>query len=340
MKDQYAGTEQPIEHQTGAPELLKAILLKNPSAFKGPARNQQWKQQLPQIPGHNVNSTFNQTSPASYGQGSPGYTRHTPQGSPAQPASARLAVPEDKTRPPQSSPSTGFHDPTLIPQRASVIADPQSRVPELNRPFQDLCENKLNRVDVPMQPVSEWDDKVGRRLKPHSEHSFDLDSVDHSQRVGLTHSEIADYNRPEIHPSHRNSEGLPSNASAINAIGNNASTGQISNMRNYRPQKSQGQLQSAQELYSNSVDVSSALHPGNYSLISYPLKVTTKFITHFMLNGLFQFSLQFSILNYISLKDFAEKYNFDNMNLLNKTPGTTKHLIFEYSIFRSISSAG
>ena len=266
LKDQYAGTEQPIEHQSGAPELLKAIFLKNPSAFKGPARNQQWKQQLPQIPGHNLNSAFNQTSPASYGQGSPGYTRHTPQGSPAQPASARLPVPDDKTRPPLSSPSTGFHhDPNLVSQRASVIADPQNRVSELNPPFQDLCENKLNRVDVPTQPVSEWDDKLSRRVKPHSEHSFDLDNVDHNPRVGLSHTDFTDYNRPEVHPSHRNLEGLMSNAPAINAMSNNGSTGQISSMRNYRPQKSQGQLQTSKELFPNSLDNSSSITlPGSY----------------------------------------------------------------------------
>lgn len=277
LKDQYAGTEQPLEHQTGAPELLKAILLKNPSAFKGPARNQQWKQQLPQLPGHNVNSTFNQTSPASYGQGSPGYTRQTPQGSPAQPASARLGLPDDKARPPQSSPGTGFHDPNLIPQRASVIADPQSRIPDLNRPIQDLCENKLNRVDVPQQPISEWDDKIGRRLRSHSDHSFDLDNVDRNQRVGLPHSEIPEYSRPEIHPSHRNSEGIPSTAAAINVLGNNATAGQINSMRNYRPQKSQGQLQSAQDVYSNSVDIPSILNPGNDSKFNHlTLLVTAK----------------------------------------------------------------
>lgn len=264
LKDQYAGTEQPIEHQSGAPELLKAILLKNPSAFKAPVRNQQWKQQLPQQAGHNLNSTFNQTSPSSYGQGSPGYTRHTPQGSPAQPASARLTVPDDKARLPQSSPGIGgFHDPSLVPQRASVIADPQSRVPELNRSFQDLCgENKINRVEIPGQSLPEWDEKVGRRLKPLSEHSFDLDNVNPNQKVGLPHSEIAEYNRPEIHPSHRNSEGLSASGTGTNA-GSNASTGQINSMRNYRPNKSHGQSQSGQEVHSNSVHVSSVLHPGN-----------------------------------------------------------------------------
>lgn len=105
--------------------------------FKVPARNQQWKQQPQQLPqqqaGHSVNSTFNQSSPASYGQGSPGYTRHTPQGSPAQPASARLVVPVDKSRPP-------FHEPNSIPQRASVIAGGL----EQNRSYNDLNENKLN----------------------------------------------------------------------------------------------------------------------------------------------------------------------------------------------------
>ena len=44
------------------------------------------------------NSNYNQTSPASYGQASPSYpspcgSRHTPQGSPAPPAAARLPLP-------------------------------------------------------------------------------------------------------------------------------------------------------------------------------------------------------------------------------------------------------
>lgn len=37
LKDHYAGTEHPAEHQQNIPELLKAILQRNPSVFKGPS---------------------------------------------------------------------------------------------------------------------------------------------------------------------------------------------------------------------------------------------------------------------------------------------------------------
>jgi hypothetical protein len=39
LKDHFAGTDHPIEHQQNIPELLKAILQRNPNAFKG-ARTQ------------------------------------------------------------------------------------------------------------------------------------------------------------------------------------------------------------------------------------------------------------------------------------------------------------
>lgn len=282
LKDQYAGTEQPLEHQPDTPELLKAILLKNPGAFKGPARNQQWKQQqqqqqLPQAGNLAVNSAFNQSSPANYGQGSPGYTRHTPQGSPAQPASARLAVPEDKTRPPQSSPNTGFHDPSLLPQRASVIADSQSRIHEQNRPFNDVSENKMNRTDVQSQNLPEWNERVTRhskRLKNESEH-FNAENASQNQRVGIL-PEISDYNRPEVHPSHQNVEAVSGKADSASAnyqsISNSNAVDKISSIRNFRPHKSHAQPNPSQEPFANSVDqpqrLPPTLQPGRCSLIS------------------------------------------------------------------------
>lgn len=36
LKDHYAGTEPPVDQQQNIPELLKAILHRNPSVFKGP----------------------------------------------------------------------------------------------------------------------------------------------------------------------------------------------------------------------------------------------------------------------------------------------------------------
>jgi hypothetical protein len=36
LKDNYAGTEPPVDQQQNIPELLKAILQRNPSVFKGP----------------------------------------------------------------------------------------------------------------------------------------------------------------------------------------------------------------------------------------------------------------------------------------------------------------
>lgn len=239
-----------MEHQADAPELLKAILLKNPAVFKGPARNQQWKQQPQQLPqpqqqaGHSVNSTFNQSSPASYGQGSPGYTRHTPQGSPAQPASARLVVPEDKSRPPQPSSNIGFHEPNSIPQRASVIAGGL----EQNRPYNDLSENKLN---------PNW-----QKHKSENE----LFSTD-SQRVGGLHTDIPDYNRPEVHPSHRGTDNTLQRTDFATGnfqpISSNNANDLINSMRNFRPQKTHGQ--SSQEPYANSLDqrLLPTLQPGN-----------------------------------------------------------------------------
>ncbi|RZF42069.1 hypothetical protein LSTR_LSTR006662 [Laodelphax striatellus] len=42
LKDHYAGTEQPVDHQQNVPELLKAILQWNPNVFKGPPSNAPW----------------------------------------------------------------------------------------------------------------------------------------------------------------------------------------------------------------------------------------------------------------------------------------------------------
>ncbi|XP_069694432.1 nipped-B-like protein A [Periplaneta americana] len=96
LKDHYAGTEPPVDQQQNIPELLKAILQRNPSVFKGPRANSPRQPHWNQVTG--FNSNYNQTSPASYGQASPSYpspcgSRHTPQGSPAPPAAARLLLP-------------------------------------------------------------------------------------------------------------------------------------------------------------------------------------------------------------------------------------------------------
>lgn len=248
--------------------------MKNPSAFKGPAKNQQWRQQQQQLQPQQqalqqqqqaLNPGFNQASPANYGQGSPGYTRHTPQGSPAQPASARLAVPEDKTRPPLSSPNARFHEPNSIPQRASVIADPQSRVPDQNRLYNDLCE-KLNPGQVP-----DWEDKhsrLAKRLKNDNERSFTPDDVAANQRLGVFPPETVDQNRPEVHPSHRVSD--TSQGQILQSAANNPSD-QISSMRHFRPQKTHVQPQSSNESYANSIDqqrILPTLQTGGCSTVS------------------------------------------------------------------------
>lgn len=134
LKDHYAGTEPPVDQQQNVPELLKAILHWNPNVFKGPVANS--PRQQPQswhVPGPQPLGQSNllpkqqvQLSPApSYDQvsSSPSYpspcaSRHTPQGSPAHPASARLPLappshvsshnlgpPRTPTPPPSSTPS-------------------------------------------------------------------------------------------------------------------------------------------------------------------------------------------------------------------------------------------
>lgn len=72
LKDHYAGTELIVQQQDTLPELLRAITEKNPNVFSGVSCS-------PQPPHWNH-----------AGHTSPCGTRHTPQGSPASPASARL----------------------------------------------------------------------------------------------------------------------------------------------------------------------------------------------------------------------------------------------------------
>ncbi|XP_046612263.1 nipped-B-like protein [Neodiprion virginianus] len=93
LKDHYANTEQLVDPQQNTPELLKAILQINPHVFKGPQYNspRNWTTQ-------NTSLMHPNQSPASYGQFSPSYSspsgsRHTPQGSPAHPAAARIVLP-------------------------------------------------------------------------------------------------------------------------------------------------------------------------------------------------------------------------------------------------------
>ncbi|XP_034230674.1 nipped-B-like protein [Thrips palmi] len=64
LKDHYAGTEPPVEQQQNIPELLKAILHRNPNVFKGPPANSS-------TPVWNQNFNCNDSSPASYSQESP-----------------------------------------------------------------------------------------------------------------------------------------------------------------------------------------------------------------------------------------------------------------------------
>ncbi|KAJ1519897.1 hypothetical protein ONE63_004137 [Megalurothrips usitatus] len=71
LKDHYAGTEPPVEQQQNIPELLKAILHRNPNVFKGPPAN------VP-APTWNQNFNCNDSSPASYSQASPNLSYSSP----------------------------------------------------------------------------------------------------------------------------------------------------------------------------------------------------------------------------------------------------------------------
>lgn len=71
LKDHYAGTEPPVEQQQNIPELLKAILHRNPNVFKGPPANVS-------VPPWNQNFNCNDSSPASYSQGSPNLSYSSP----------------------------------------------------------------------------------------------------------------------------------------------------------------------------------------------------------------------------------------------------------------------
>ncbi|XP_044741697.1 nipped-B-like protein A [Chrysoperla carnea] len=135
LKDHYASTEQHVDQQQCKPELLQAILEKNPNVFNyGPQANairaQQQQQQIPLTPvwnhpnvmigsaaggGRSVINDTNYLSTNSSSTSQPqtasqsssetsggvsqlspqtqcGPNRHTPQGSPASPASARLPL--------------------------------------------------------------------------------------------------------------------------------------------------------------------------------------------------------------------------------------------------------
>lgn len=94
-------------------------------------RQPQWSQQQG---AHTFNSTFNQASPASYGQPSPstsGYasfpsdpspsgSRHTPQGSPAPPAAARFPAPVEVQNSPAHYLPAGQSSPYPNPSAASA----------------------------------------------------------------------------------------------------------------------------------------------------------------------------------------------------------------------------
>nr|CAD7424434.1 unnamed protein product [Timema monikensis] len=131
LKDHYAATEAPVDQQQNIPELLKAILQRNPTVFKGCKADSPRLIHWSETSG--FNSNCNRVSPASYGQASPTYasssgSRHTPQGSPAPPASARLAVPLQE-HPPILTPVTS----NASVYRVSVITEqPKTMVHSAN----------------------------------------------------------------------------------------------------------------------------------------------------------------------------------------------------------------
>ncbi|XP_075218552.1 nipped-B cohesin loading factor [Lycorma delicatula] len=148
LKDHYAGTEPPVDQQQNVPELLKAILHWNPNVFKGPVANsprppQTWNTSPGSCQGHIQNQQIQgqsnlllkqqvQLSPApGYDQvsSSPSYpspcaSRHTPQGSPAHPAPARLplAPPSHITSHNLGPPHTLTPPPSLTPTAPATPA--------------------------------------------------------------------------------------------------------------------------------------------------------------------------------------------------------------------------
>nr|CAD7197517.1 unnamed protein product [Timema douglasi] len=136
LKDHYAATEAPVDQQQNIPELLKAILQRNPTVFKGCKADSPRLIHWSETSG--FNSNCNRVSPASYGQASPTYasssgSRHTPQGSPAPPASARLAVPLQE-HPPILTPVTS----NASVYRVSVITEqPKTMVHSANESLSD-----------------------------------------------------------------------------------------------------------------------------------------------------------------------------------------------------------
>ena len=121
LKDHYAGTEPPVEQQQNIPELLKAILHRNPNVFKGPPVNSP-------MPSWNQNFNCNDASPANYGQGSPNLCYSSPAAGhlPQDPVPGPVPVP---IPPPDPGPQ----------QRVSVITEQYKQPAVLNN-----CENSDN----------------------------------------------------------------------------------------------------------------------------------------------------------------------------------------------------
>lgn len=130
----------------------------------------------------------------------------------------------------------------LMLQRASVIADPQRGLDQ-PRGFNDISD-KL----IPGQNLQDWD-RGQQKRKSESEH-FNADNV--IQRVGVLHTDVQDYSRPEVHPSQRGTEPTHAFSQGGNFQPVSSNNDLVNSIRNFRPQKTHGQ--SSQDPYSNSLD--------------------------------------------------------------------------------------
>lgn len=142
------------------------------------------------------NSNYNQTSPASYGQASPSYpspcgSRHTPQGSPAPPAAARLPLPHSADPVPGPDVSQQVKSPRLhcgsSSQTPPVLPSPASSVASLPVPVSVSVPVSLSipvstPVPVPGPPARvAVDSTVLQRVSVITEQSKLVNATDSAQ---------------------------------------------------------------------------------------------------------------------------------------------------------------
>ncbi|XP_039299042.1 nipped-B-like protein [Nilaparvata lugens] len=123
LKDHYAGTEQPVDHQQNVPELLKGILQWNPNVFKGP--------HLP-APCWNTSAGSSQTPnklPNFINTGYPTSRHAPPPRLVAQPPPVQAPAPEPPPSFPQPHPCTVTQPPPPLPPPPPPPEQPPSHQP-------------------------------------------------------------------------------------------------------------------------------------------------------------------------------------------------------------------